>query len=310
MTGAGVILCRASLAPEGRLACQTAPLHELDAAFADHGEDVEQVGEAEQVANLLVEVHQLQAATGGLSRHVKPHQRAQSHAVRVLQVGEVEDDSLELRDQRGDFAAEHLGDARDQPAVAVHDHRVAAGTAFHFKPEDRCNGGVGHRDLLVKRRVECGPGWSAGWSDCRIQRLVEEVESGLLLACRGRSRWREHRRERRKRRHPPGKAFPVRPRHLIVTLAEGRMSMPLPVSAFTVTFSPVTSASLMVMPLAPLRSTFFSTTPFTGDSGSPMITPSVPLLMALTFSITMSWKNGVSRVMGSAGLGSGGSTRG
>ena len=62
MTGAGVILCRASLAPEGRLACQTAPLHELDAAFADHGEDVEQVGQAEQVANLLVEVHQLQAA--------------------------------------------------------------------------------------------------------------------------------------------------------------------------------------------------------------------------------------------------------
>ena len=69
-------------------------LHELDAVFADDGEDREEAGEAEQVANLFAEVDEFEAAACGLGRDIKADESADAHAVGVLDIGEIEDDAF------------------------------------------------------------------------------------------------------------------------------------------------------------------------------------------------------------------------
>src|ERR1700733_6046563 len=74
--------------------------------------------------NLLAEMHQFQAATCRFGRDVELNQGAEAHAVRMLQVGEVEDEPLRAGNELADLRGEELGDAGNELAVAVNGHHV------------------------------------------------------------------------------------------------------------------------------------------------------------------------------------------
>jgi hypothetical protein len=46
------------------------PLHQFNAVFPDYGEDRKEVGQPQQIAELLAQVHQFQAAAGGFRRNI------------------------------------------------------------------------------------------------------------------------------------------------------------------------------------------------------------------------------------------------
>jgi hypothetical protein len=117
--------------------------HELDAVFTDDGEDVEEVGEAEEVANLLAEVGEFEATAGVFGGDVEADEGAESHAVSVGEVGEVEDDALVIGEEGANAVEEDVGDAGDEPAVAAH-HGDFVGALLHVEGKDGRGGGVGH----------------------------------------------------------------------------------------------------------------------------------------------------------------------
>src|ERR1035438_9023529 len=100
---------------EGR----TGESHELDAVFANDGEDVQHIGDAEEVSNLLAQVDEFQTATCGFGRDVEASHGAQAHAVGMLEIGEVENDSAAVGNQLHDLGGEDVGGSGDEPALAV-----------------------------------------------------------------------------------------------------------------------------------------------------------------------------------------------
>lgn len=128
-------------------------LHEFDAGFSDDCEDVEKVGDAEEVLELLAELHELEAAASGLGGDVEADEGAEAHAVRMLNVGELDDDALARGDERADGGVEDVGGSGDEAAVAD-DEDDSVGVVLDLSGEcGRC-GGVRH---------EAAPGgWGIG----------------------------------------------------------------------------------------------------------------------------------------------------
>lgn len=93
-------------------------LHEFDAGFSDYREDVEEVGDAEEVLELLAELHEFEAAAGGFGGGVEADEGAEPHAVRMLYVGELDDDALAVGDEFADGGVEDVGGSGDEAAVA------------------------------------------------------------------------------------------------------------------------------------------------------------------------------------------------
>ena len=77
-----------------------ARLSEPYAVFADDSEYGQQIGEAKELSNPLADVEQLHLAACAASRGIEAHDGAESHAVHVAEIAEIEDDSLVLRNQR------------------------------------------------------------------------------------------------------------------------------------------------------------------------------------------------------------------
>ena len=106
----------------------------------------------------LLQVHQFEAAARGPRRDVEPHQRAETHAVRVLQVGEIEDDPFGFPGSAGSLEAEStFGDSRDQTAVTAQ-HVNVASAAFHVDGKNRNSALRRASKKPPKRGQECeGP---------------------------------------------------------------------------------------------------------------------------------------------------------
>ena len=122
--------------------------------FADDGEHVEEMGEAEKVANLLAEVGELEAGSGGFGGDVETNEGAEARRVGVAEVGEIEDDAFVVRDQRTNAVEENIGGAGDQLAVAA--HHDAVGAVFYLKGKGGRRGGVGHGSSLFRELVPGG----------------------------------------------------------------------------------------------------------------------------------------------------------
>ena len=88
-------------------------------AFSGDSEGWEQVGEDEEVADLLTEVAQLERAALGLSADVDADEGSESHRVHVGEVGEVEDDALVSGKELGDRKVEEIGVTGQQFAVTA-----------------------------------------------------------------------------------------------------------------------------------------------------------------------------------------------
>ena len=115
------------------------PLHEFDAGFCDDGEDVEEVGDAEEVLQLLAEVHQFEGDAGGFGGGVEADEGAEAHAVCVGDVFEFEDDALAVGDEFSDGGVEDVGGSGDEAAVAD-DEDDTVGIVLDFSGE---GGGIG-----------------------------------------------------------------------------------------------------------------------------------------------------------------------
>ena len=83
-----------------------------------------------------------------LGVNVEADQGTEAHAVGVLEVGQVEDDSLAIRQKLGDAGRKHVGHSGDQTAVAVHNDGIV-GASLNVDSEDGRGHGVGHRNPLV-----------------------------------------------------------------------------------------------------------------------------------------------------------------
>jgi hypothetical protein len=105
------------------------------------------MGEAEEVANLLAEVDELEAGSGGFGGDVEANEGAEAHAVGVADVGEVEDDALVVRNEGANAVEENIGDAGDELAVAADDD--VAGAVLDLDGKDGGRGGVGHGSSLL-----------------------------------------------------------------------------------------------------------------------------------------------------------------
>lgn len=110
--------------------------HPLNAALADNDEDIEEVGDAEEVANLATKVGEFETAAGGFGRDIEADEGADAHAVGVLEIGQIEDDTLMAGQQRANAGEEDGGGTSDKPAVAMHDGE-AAGGGFDVEGEER-----------------------------------------------------------------------------------------------------------------------------------------------------------------------------
>jgi hypothetical protein len=93
---------------------------EGNAVLTHFAKDGEQVGNAEQFADLLAEVNEFKARAGTFGGDVEPDKCAKTHAVDVLQLSEVEDDSLALWQQLPDAMVENVANAEDQASAAAH----------------------------------------------------------------------------------------------------------------------------------------------------------------------------------------------
>ena len=111
--------------------------------FADDGEDIEEMREPEEIANLLAQVDEFEARSGGFGGDVQTNESAKARAVGVPEIGEIEDDALVARDEGANAVEENIGDAGDQLAVAAHnDDAVSA--VFHIERKDWLRCGIRH----------------------------------------------------------------------------------------------------------------------------------------------------------------------
>jgi hypothetical protein len=131
-------------------------LHNFDAILADDREDIEEMGEAEKIANLLAQVSELEAGSGGFGSNIEANESAEAGAVGVPEIGEIEDDAFVIRNERANAVEEDIGDARDQLSVAAHNDAV--GAVFHLDGKDGRHCGVGHGSFLL---ADPG-GWRSG----------------------------------------------------------------------------------------------------------------------------------------------------
>src|SRR5665213_3659988 len=96
-----------------------------DALFADDCEAVKQVCQPKQLTNPLAQVQKLKAAALCLGRHHQAHQGAQSHAVHVRYIGEIENDAALSREELADATVKVAGYVRDEATVQVDNNRFA-----------------------------------------------------------------------------------------------------------------------------------------------------------------------------------------
>src|SRR5215469_18664203 len=71
----------------------------FDMMFPDNCEDIQQVGEAQKLANARADVDQLKATVGRFCGDVEADDRPQAHAVHDGEIGEIEDHAFGLWDK-------------------------------------------------------------------------------------------------------------------------------------------------------------------------------------------------------------------
>ena len=96
--------------------------------------DLEEVGEAKEIANLLAEVGEFEAASGGFGGDVEADEGAETRAVSVLEIGEVEDDAFFFGNEGANAPGKNVGGARHQLAVTANKDGVAC-TVFEVEGE-------------------------------------------------------------------------------------------------------------------------------------------------------------------------------
>lgn len=113
-----------------------------DVAFAGDGEGGEKIGEDEEIADLLVEVAELEGGSTVFSGDIDADERAEAHRVHVGELGEVEDDALVGAEELGDGNVEEIGVAGEEFAVTADEGGGAA--VFDLEGEGFGGNGFGH----------------------------------------------------------------------------------------------------------------------------------------------------------------------
>src|SRR6266404_2579143 len=91
-----------------------------DVVVADHLEHRQKMGKAKKLPNRFPDVEELQSAAVRFCGNVQPNQCAQTRAVHVGQVRQVQQDSFAARNQLADLEVEAVVHSRHQPATASH----------------------------------------------------------------------------------------------------------------------------------------------------------------------------------------------
>jgi len=110
-----------------------------DALLAHVAEDRQKMSNAQQFANLLAEIDELDAAAGVLGRDMEPHQGAESHAVDEGEIGKIKHNALAAGNQFTHLVQEKVAHAYNQPSVAM--DGVDRAVVFDFEGEltSSCN---------------------------------------------------------------------------------------------------------------------------------------------------------------------------
>src|SRR5579859_179545 len=96
-------------------------LGDVDAVLFRGGQGGEQVGERQQVLHLLAEMEQLQLAACSPSVDVEADEGAETHAIDVSEVLEVEGEELAGRGDLLQVGVEGVGEPGDEPPVALYE---------------------------------------------------------------------------------------------------------------------------------------------------------------------------------------------
>src|SRR5258706_6848845 len=100
-------------------------LRQLHSLLTTRSENRQQAGDPEQILHALAQIDQLQLATGTHRRDEQSYDGAESHAIHLSEVGQIEHDPLTSRYQLLHFNRERIGHARDQLAAAFDDRAFA-----------------------------------------------------------------------------------------------------------------------------------------------------------------------------------------
>ena len=112
----------------------------LDAVLSDDGEDGQEIGEDEEVADLFAEVAKLQRAALVAGGDGEADKGAETHRVHLGEAVEIEDDALVAGEEIGDGLVEEVGGGREKLAAAEGDE--GGGVVLEGEGEER-GGGFG-----------------------------------------------------------------------------------------------------------------------------------------------------------------------
>lgn len=112
------------------------------ALFADGGEDGEQASDAEQGADAFAQVDEDEFTAAVAGGDVEADERAEAHAIGVVEAGKVENDAADIRHERAHLGVEVVGDAGDEFAGEVDDGFVSVAHDLYLK---LIGGRFGHR---------------------------------------------------------------------------------------------------------------------------------------------------------------------
>lgn len=111
--------------------------------LADGDEYRHESSGAQELANLLAQIHKFQAGAGAPRGNIAANQRAQAHAVDAGKIGELENDPLCLGQQQAYLLMKVIAGAGDQFAGQVHHNTLTF--VNNFKRKRAGCGGHGNR---------------------------------------------------------------------------------------------------------------------------------------------------------------------
>lgn len=106
----------------------------LDAILTAGFKYGQQVCDSEEFSDAFIQVDQAKIAADSFGGDVQTHDCTEARAVHVIEVGQVKDDSLGLRNHGFDLGLQHRGVFGGQPAGALHDGRIFHGEGMQLQP--------------------------------------------------------------------------------------------------------------------------------------------------------------------------------
>jgi hypothetical protein len=119
--------------------------------FPNNGKYRQKISRTKELPNLFAKIDEFKTAPRRSARNIEANQGAEAHTVDPLEFGQVQYDSLGFRDELADLGVENIVHARHQPAIALHDNRVAGTSDFK---RERTGCFIGHAWLTLSKLLD------------------------------------------------------------------------------------------------------------------------------------------------------------